>query len=101
MGVSSLDWEDLWEKEMATHSSFLVWESPWTEGPGWLQSVGSQNSRTELTQVRAAHPAPSGASFTLSVVASVKPLGAFYAVPKMGRFLLTPLTPSVTWLCVY
>ena len=34
--------EDSLEKEMATHSSILAWRSPWTEGPGSLQSVGSQ-----------------------------------------------------------
>ena len=28
------------EKEMATHSSILVWEIPWTEEPGGLQSKG-------------------------------------------------------------
>ena len=30
------------EKEMATHSSILAWEIPWTEEPGGLESVGSQ-----------------------------------------------------------
>ena len=25
---------------MATHSSILVWETPWTEEPGGLQSMG-------------------------------------------------------------
>ena len=30
------------EKEMATHSSILAWEIPWTEKPGSLQSMGSQ-----------------------------------------------------------
>ena len=34
--------EDLLEKEMATHSSSLAWEIPWTEKPGGLQSRGSQ-----------------------------------------------------------
>ena len=29
---------------MTTHSSFLTWEIPWTEEPGRLQSLGSQNS---------------------------------------------------------
>ena len=29
-GVQSLDWEDLLEKGMATHSSILVWKIPWT-----------------------------------------------------------------------
>ena len=30
--VGSLDQEDPLEKEMATHSSILAWEIPWTEG---------------------------------------------------------------------
>ena len=30
------------EKEMAIHSSILDWRIPWTEGPGGLQSMGSQ-----------------------------------------------------------
>ena len=32
----SLGWEDSLEKEMATHSSTLAWEIPWTEEPGGL-----------------------------------------------------------------
>ena len=40
--VRSLGWEDTLEKEMATHSSILVWKIPWTEEPGRLQSLGSQ-----------------------------------------------------------
>ena len=40
--VRSLGWEDLLEKEMATHSSILAWRIPWTEEPGRLQSIGSQ-----------------------------------------------------------
>ena len=36
-------WEDLLEKEMATHSSILAWKIPWTEKPGGLQSKGSQS----------------------------------------------------------
>ena len=34
--VQSLSGEDPLEKEMATHSSILVWEIPWTEEPGGL-----------------------------------------------------------------
>ena len=30
------------EEGMATHSSILAWEIPWTEEPGGLQSMGSQ-----------------------------------------------------------
>ena len=40
--VRSLDWEDLLEEEMATLSSILAWEIPWTEEPGRHQSIGSQ-----------------------------------------------------------
>ena len=32
--VLSLGWEDPLEKEMAPHSSILVWRIPWTEEPG-------------------------------------------------------------------
>ena len=42
--VTSLGQEDPLEKEMATHSSILAWEIPWTEDPGGLQSLGSQES---------------------------------------------------------
>ena len=42
MQVQSLVWEDALEEEMATHSSFIAWEIPWTEEPGGLQSVGSK-----------------------------------------------------------
>ena len=41
--VRSLGGEDPLEKEMATHSSILAWEIPWTEEPGGLQSMGSQS----------------------------------------------------------
>ena len=33
------------EKEMATHSSILAWEIPWTEEPGGLWSIGLQKSQ--------------------------------------------------------
>ena len=40
--VRSLGWEDPLEKEMATRSSILAWNIPWTEEPGRLQSMASQ-----------------------------------------------------------
>ena len=48
MGVQSLVGENSVEKEMATHSSILAWEIPWTEEPGGLQSMGLQKNRTQL-----------------------------------------------------
>ena len=43
--VRSPGHEDPLEKEMATHSSILAWEIPWTEELGRLQSTGSQRVR--------------------------------------------------------
>ena len=40
--------EDPLEKEIASHSSILDGEIPWTEKPGRLQSMGSQKSQTQL-----------------------------------------------------
>ena len=40
--VQSLGLEDPLEKGMSTHSSILAWRIPWMEGPGGLQSMGSQ-----------------------------------------------------------
>ena len=45
--VQSLGQEDPLEKEMATHSSTLVWKIPWTEKPGRQQSMGSQSVRQD------------------------------------------------------
>ena len=39
MQFQSLGWVDPLEKEMATHSSILVWRIPWTEEPGGLHAV--------------------------------------------------------------
>ena len=46
--VRSLGQEDSLKQEMATHSSILAWEIPWTEKPGRLQSMGSQRVRHNL-----------------------------------------------------
>ena len=40
MQVQSRGWKDPLEEGMATHSSILAWEIPWTEKHGGLQSTG-------------------------------------------------------------
>ena len=45
MWVRFLGQEDPLEEDIATHSSILAWEIPWTEEPGGLQSMGSQRLR--------------------------------------------------------
>ena len=46
--VQFLGWEDTLEKEMATHSIILAWETPWTQEPGRLQSMGLQTVGHDL-----------------------------------------------------
>ena len=43
--LQSLGWEDLLQKEMATHSNILAWKIPWTEEPGRLESMESRRVR--------------------------------------------------------
>ena len=45
-GVGSIPgWGISLEKEMATHSSILAWETPWIEEPGGLQPTGAAKSQ--------------------------------------------------------
>ena len=46
--VRSLGQEDPLKKGMATHSSILAWEIPWTEEPDRLQSMGLQKVGDDL-----------------------------------------------------
>ena len=55
MKAQSLRQEDPLERGMATHSSILAWEIPWTEGPGGLQSIGSQRVRHDLSNLACTH----------------------------------------------
>ena len=55
MQVQSLGWEDPLEEALTVYSTILAWEIPWTEEPGELQSMGSQNSRTQLNDSTTKH----------------------------------------------
>ena len=49
------------EESIATHSSILAWRIPWTEGPGGLESRGSQrvgHNRSDLTHTECTQRAP-------------------------------------------
>ena len=46
--IQFLGWKDPLEEEMATHSSILAWNIPWTEEPGGIQSMDSQRVRHGL-----------------------------------------------------
>ena len=65
--VQFLGWEDPLEKEMATHSSILVWKIPWTEEPGRLQSMGSQRVGLHFTTVSPTIIWPEGGNTALPI----------------------------------
>ena len=55
MQVQSLTWKDPLEEELATHSSILAWEIPWTESLvgycpwGHKESDTSEHTRMHVT----------------------------------------------------
>ena len=53
---------------MATQSSILAWRIPWTEEPGWLQSLGSQRVRCHLATKQHWAPRHMGSVFIYFVV---------------------------------
>ena len=66
--VGSLGREDPLEKEMAPHSSTIVWKIPWTEEPGRLQSMGSQRVGQDwATSLSLCHALPKCASYKQGV----------------------------------
>ena len=75
--VRSLGWEDLLEKEMATHSSTLAWRIPRTEEPGRLQSMGSQ---------RVGHDERLQFPFTVYIMASTREHEAFEFFSNIFNF---------------
>ena len=70
--VWSLGGEDILKKAVATYSSILAWEIPWTEEPGRLQSVGSQRAGHNLVTKKQQQQ-----SITHGVVAEWKELVCF------------------------
>ena len=69
--VQSLGWEDLLEKEMATHSNILAWKIPWMEEPGGLQSKGSQRVGHDLATEHQQQTRSSPLSFISSKILSL------------------------------
>ena len=74
------------EKDMATHSSTLAWKIPWREGPGRLQSMGSQ--RVDMTEWLYFH-------FSLSSI------GEGNGNPLQYSHLENPRDRAAWWAAVY
>ena len=94
-----LGWEDLLEKEMASHSSILAWEIPWTEEPGGLWSIGykysyilrwcSFRTLTHKYWGRAVHPKADAITSIIRKCNFWIPIFAFY--PLVMRLLTKQL----------
>ena len=61
--VQSLGREDPLEEEMATHSSILVWETPWTKEPIGLQYMCAVVTQSVMSNsLQSMHGSPPGSS---------------------------------------
>ena len=56
MWIQPLGWEDPLEHGMESHSTILIYKSPWTEEPGGLQSMGHRESDTTEHKDQDYHP---------------------------------------------
>ena len=90
--VQSLGWEDLLEKEMATHSSILAWKIPWTEEPVGYSPWGRKEEpvgyspwgRKELDTTEPLH-FTSGSTGVENLPASAGAIGDVSSIPGSGR----------------
>ena len=79
-----------WEKKMATHSSILAWEIPWTEEPGGLQSQGHKRVRPSAVSKQQHQPQ---AALALLPGALPGPRGLCSACPSASGRRETPGVP--------
>ena len=72
------------EKEMVTHSSIPAWRIPWTEEPGGLQSMGSQElGMTERLTHR--HLAPGPTHFFITWAGRIQLWCGYSGLESSGR----------------
>ena len=95
MQVWSRGGEDPLEEEMATHSSILAWEMPWAEEPGGLQSMGSQNSRVQLSNWTGMYDSKYMVSFLREFSSSLTPMGCLTIQLDSDTNCLECQTPQV------
>ena len=94
MWVLSLGQEDPLEKEMAAHASILTWETPWAEGPGGLQSVGSQELDMTEPQHIHIHLKSSTQEQTRCKRYLIQTENSHRYIKKKKKIVSTPLNPG-------
>ena len=102
--VQSLGWKDTLEKEMATHSSILTWEIPWTEESGGLQSKGWErlglNNNNNAAKARPAPHLP-GASDRRTLGAHIITLWAIHQQTVTKSSFFGKCSFITTWKAKY
>ena len=84
---------------MATHSSTLAWQIPWTEGPGRLQSMGCKES--DMTERlnnnnEVCHNFSSKEQVSFNFMAAVTICRDFAAPPKIKSDTVSTVSPSIS-----
>ena len=79
------------EKAMAPHSSTLAWKIPWTEEPGWPQSMGSLGVRHDWVTSLSCIGEGKGNPLQCSCLENPRDMGAWWAA-------VSGVTQSRTWL---
>ena len=91
MWVSSLGREDPLEKEMATHSSVLVWRIPGTGEPGGLLSMGSHRVGHDGSYLACMHALEKEMTTHSSILAwRIPGTGEPGGLPSMGSHRVRP-----------
>ena len=83
--ILSLGWEDHLGKEMATHSSVLVWKIPWMEKPGKATVHGVAKSRTRLSHITSVHFTSQVALVIRDPPANAGDVRDVGSIPGLGR----------------
>ena len=83
--VQSLGQEDPLEKQMATHSSVLVWRIPWTEEPGGLQGYPPGHKESGMTEATAYARGHSMAQRVKNLPAMQETQETVGSIPVLGR----------------
>ena len=85
--VGNMVQEGLLEKETPTHSSVLAWETPWTEEPGGLQSIGLQKARQGLETEHKEH-GPIPTPFLVCIVICLSNVSSYNYNQLYAHFLI-------------
>ena len=85
---------------MATHSSTLAWKIPWTEEPGGLQSMGSQEVGTQLNTIIISHPCMTTGKIIVMTIRSFvgKVMSLLFNMLSLSQLSFQGTSVLISWL---